>query len=274
VRARVLAGVAVVAAVLTAGGAAASAPEITMPGKFYVPGDLDVVVGTTVTWRNVDRSTHTVTEDDDVFDSGQISPGQTFSQTFDTSGTFRFHCTIHRFMRGSVSVYDLVLRAPADPVLAGRRTRVDGVAPSNVTEVVLERVAPGPVTVVGQAEPSADGSFTVLLRAPEPRSYRARAGAASSPVVTVRAEPRVNATRSGDAIVARAVPSRAGSPVLVQTYDREHFAWVTVARGRLDAGSRAAIPYRPSGREHVRAVVVGRGGWSDGASRPLVVTPG
>jgi hypothetical protein len=59
--------------------------------------------------------------------------------------------------------------------------------------------------------------------------------------------------------------------VAVQAYDRELFAWVTVARGRLDTRSRANVVYEPTGREHVRAVVVGREGWSDGVSRPLVV---
>ena len=70
-----------------------------------------------------------------------------------------------------------------------------------------------------------------------------------------------------------ALPSRAGSRVALQVYDREAFAWVTAARGRLDARSRATIEFDAAApRSHVRAVVLGRGGWSDGASRPLVVT--
>jgi plastocyanin len=271
---RLCVGGIVAAGLLATSGAATPTAEFTMPGKFYAPGQLDVLLGTTVTWRNTDRSTHTVTEDDDVFDSGYIRPGQTFSRAFDKSGTYHFHCTIHRFMRGSVSVFELVLRGPPESVLAGRRTSVAGVAPAGEDEVVLERVAPAPLEVVGRARPAPDGSFAFPLRAPEPRTYRARAGAASSPVVTVRVEPRVNASRTNGAIVARAVPSRAGSPVIVQAYDPEHFTWVTVARGRLDARSQASIPYVPTGREHLRAVVLGRGGWSDGASRPLVVMPG
>ena len=212
---RALVGAAVTAGVLVSSGSAAPAAEVTMPGKFYSPGQLDVLVGTTVTWRNIDRSTHTVTEDDDAFDSGYLGPGQTFSRPFDKSGTYRFHCSIHRFMRGSISVFDVVLRGPPEPVLAGRRTALRGIAPAGTDEVVLERVAPGPVTIVGRAEPGDDGSFTFPLRAPEPRSYRARAGTASSAVVTIRVEPRVHAARADGAIVARALPSRAGSPVVL-----------------------------------------------------------
>jgi plastocyanin len=264
----------VAAAVGAAAGSAAPTAQVTMPGKFYAPNRLDMLVGTTVTWQNTDRSTHTVTEDDDAFDSGDIRPGETFAMTFEKSGTYNFHCTIHRFMRGSVSVFEVVLRGPSEPLPAGRRTRLNGIAPAGADEVVLERLAPGPVQTVASVRPEEDGAFTFRLRAPEPRSYRARAGTAASAIVRVRVEPRVNASRSDGAIVARALPSRAGSPVVLQAYDRERFTWVTVARGRLDAGSKAAIPYRPADREHVRVVVIGRGDWSDGASRPLVVGPG
>lgn len=270
-RRRVAAGVVVLAAVAATSGSAATTVQVTMPGKLYAPGRLDVLVGTTVTWQNVDRSTHTVTEDDDAFDSGHIRPGESFSMTFPKSGTFRFHCTIHRFMRGSLSVFEVVLQGPPEPLPAGRRARLAGVAPPGAATVELVRLAPGPPVVVGRATPGEDGAFSFLVRAPEPRRYRVSAGSATSPAVRVRVAPRVTIARRPSGIAVLAAPSRAGSRVLLQTYDRERFAFVTVALGRLDAGSRATIAYSPSALQHVRAVVVGRDGWSDGVSRPLVV---
>jgi hypothetical protein len=59
----------------------------------------------------------------------------------------------------------------------------------------------------------------------------------------------------------------------VQVYDRELFTFVTVARGRLGSSSRAVIPFHPDTRAHVRAVVRGREGWSDGSSPVVVVVP-
>lgn len=262
----------VVAAVLVTSGSAATTADVTMPGKFYAPHDLDVLVGTTVSWQNTDRSTHTVTEDDDAFDSGDIRPGDSFSMTFPKSGMFRFHCTIHRFMRGSLSVFAVVLRGPSEPVPAGRRARLAGVAPAGAKTVELVRLAPGPRVVVGRATPGEDGTFAVFVRAPEPRSYRVSAGSAASPVVRVRVAPRVTIARRSSGIAVHAAPSRAGSRVLLQEYDRELFAFVTVARSRLDARSRATVEYRATGSRHMRAVVVGRDGWSDGESRPLVVS--
>ena len=270
-RRRLVGVVLVGAAVVSASGAAASTAEITMPGKFFAPNDLDVLVATTVTWRNTDQSTHTVTEDEDVFDSGHIRPGGEFTREFAKTGRFEFHCTIHRFMRGSVSVFDVVLRGPHEPLPAGRRAVLDGIAPAGATQVVLERVLPGPVERVGRAKPDAEGLFRFTVFAPEPRRYRVRAGSAKSPLVRVRVSPRVSLERRGAAFAVRAVPGRPGAPVALQRYERELFAFVTVARGRLDASSRAVVAYRPSGREHLRAVVRGTRGWSDGESRPLVV---
>jgi plastocyanin len=270
--ARLIAVVLLGVAVAATDGAAATPAEITMPGKLFAPREVDVLVGTTVTWRNTDHSTHTVTEDEDAFDSGHIRPGGEFAREFTTTGTFAFHCTIHRFMRGAVSVFDVVLRGPEEPLPAGRRARLEGLAPAGATEVVLDRLVPGPPQSIARAQPDEDGAFAFVVRAPEPRRYRVRAGSARSPVVRVRVSPRVSIARGRTGISVLAVPSRAGSRVALQVYDRESFAWVTVARGRLDARSRAVVEYRPEARSYVRAVVRGREGWSDGESRSLVVS--
>lgn len=242
-----------------------------MPARLYSPHTLDVLVGTTVTWRNADRSTHTVTQDAELFDSGFLRPGEAFSATFSHPGTFAYHCTIHAFMRGVVRVFEVVLHGPPKPLAAGRRARLDGVAPAGTSEVLLRRLAPGPPALVARAVPAADGSFSFVVRAPEPRRYRVEAGQAASAPVRVRVAPRVHAEARPGAIVVGVRPARPGSRVAVQEWERERFAFVTVARGVLDRSSWARIVYVPRGRAHVRAVVFGRGGWSDGASRPLVV---
>ena len=263
------------AAVLAAPGSAASTAEaeIEMPEKLYVPRELAVLVGTTVTWRNTDRTTHTATADDDAFDSGHLRPGESFSRRFAEGGTFLFHCTIHRFMRGSVSVFQVVLTGPQEPVGAGRSARLEGIAPEGAIEVVLERVRPSPQVVVGRVVPSEDGSFAFGIRAPEPRTYVAHADGVASPTVVVRVAPRVSIRGSGPGLTIAAQPPRPGSVVLLQRYDRERFGFVTVVRTRLDSSSRVGIAYTPRSREHVRAVVRGGRGWSDGASRVVVVRP-
>lgn len=257
-----------------AGSAITQAAEVSMPGKLFAPRDLAVLVGTTVTWRNADTATHTVTEDEEEFDSGFVRPGGTFAVSFTEQGTFVYHCSIHRFMQGTVRVFRVVLRGPVEPLPAGKRTTLEGIAPAGTKEVVLERVLPGPRVEVDRAKPGLEGEFSFAVRAAEPRRYRVRTASASSPVVRVRVAPRVSIVRRGRGIAISARPARTGSRVALQVYDRERFDFVTVARGRLNASSRATIPYAPERRAHVRAVVRSRQGWSDGFSRPLLVRPG
>jgi len=49
-------------------------------------------------------TTHTVTADGGLFNSGNLSTGQSFSFTFVSRGTFTYHCRIHPSMTGTVSV--------------------------------------------------------------------------------------------------------------------------------------------------------------------------
>ena len=61
----------------------------------FSPNPDTVSVGTTVTWRNNDSMTHTVTSDDGNFaSSGSISPGATYAVKFSTVGSYPYHCAI------------------------------------------------------------------------------------------------------------------------------------------------------------------------------------
>lgn len=71
----------------------------------FVPQTVAVTNGTTVTWTNGDTVAHTVTSVTGVFDSGPISPGATWSYTFNQTGSFEYSCTIHPSIpHGTVTV--------------------------------------------------------------------------------------------------------------------------------------------------------------------------
>jgi plastocyanin len=82
----------------------------------YEPKDLTVAIGTTVTWTNDSDAEHTVTADDDSFDHDGIGPGDTASQTFHTAGTFAYHCDIHTYMHGTVTVLAAGQTPPATDI--------------------------------------------------------------------------------------------------------------------------------------------------------------
>jgi FtsP/CotA-like multicopper oxidase with cupredoxin domain len=68
---------------------------IAMEDDRFDPKSLTVKVGTTVTWINKGADWHSVASFDGSFESGQVSPGQTFSHTFATPGVYKFICKHH-----------------------------------------------------------------------------------------------------------------------------------------------------------------------------------
>jgi plastocyanin len=78
--------------------------EVIMLNYRFLPQDIRVSEGYTVTWTNDDRVAHTVVADAGEFDSGEVQPGETFNYTFEETGVFNYSCTIHPGMIGSVTV--------------------------------------------------------------------------------------------------------------------------------------------------------------------------
>jgi plastocyanin len=77
---------------------------VTMQNMSFSITSLTVKAGTTVTWTNNDNTTHTVTADNDSFNSGDIKAGYSFTKTFNAQGTFPYHCVYHATMKATVIV--------------------------------------------------------------------------------------------------------------------------------------------------------------------------
>lgn len=78
--------------------------EVTIQGFSFKPNSITIPIGTTVTWTNEDAATHTITSEENIFDSGNIRNGGTYSYTFNEAGTFKYYCKIHPTMRATVVV--------------------------------------------------------------------------------------------------------------------------------------------------------------------------
>jgi plastocyanin len=80
-------------------------PDPNTVGR-YDPPAVTVSKGQTIEWDWIDNSAqHSVTSDDTTtFDSGLCSAGTKFFVTFNSTGDFKYHCTIHAAMTGDVKV--------------------------------------------------------------------------------------------------------------------------------------------------------------------------
>ncbi len=76
----------------------------TAPG--FSPTTIVVVIGVnnTVTWTNNDSAPHTVTDVSGGFDSLNMVPGQKYTHTFGSVGTFNIKCNYHPWMYGTIIV--------------------------------------------------------------------------------------------------------------------------------------------------------------------------
>jgi plastocyanin len=75
-----------------------------MPSWGYSPTSLTVPAGSTVSWRNGGSQSHSVTSQDQIFDSKLLDPGKSWSYTFDTPGTYRYFCVPRPWMKGVIVV--------------------------------------------------------------------------------------------------------------------------------------------------------------------------
>ena len=97
--------VAGVAAVLLLAATPALAADIAVKiGNFtFGPQELKVKAGTTVTWTNEDDIPHTVVSPN-AFRSKVLDTDGTYSFTFTTPGTYRYFCSLHPHMTGTIIV--------------------------------------------------------------------------------------------------------------------------------------------------------------------------
>ncbi len=73
----------------------------------FQPKTITVKKGTTVTWKNDDVAKHDVKPDNESADfmgSKLLSKGESYSWTFNTAGTYNYHCTPHPYMKATVVV--------------------------------------------------------------------------------------------------------------------------------------------------------------------------
>ena len=109
-----------VTSVMTAPGTAAPTALEVAPSVSASPGDatisihefmfsptsVTITAGTTVHWKNLDPEPHTVRAVDATFRSEPLDQNDSFAFKFDKPGTYRYVCSIHPQMVGTIVVKD------------------------------------------------------------------------------------------------------------------------------------------------------------------------
>lgn len=86
---------------------AVATTTVTIKDYKFQPAAITVAPGTTVTWTNKDSVQHTVTSSQGApvaFGSELLKQDETFSYTFQKTGTYPYYCKPHPYMKGTVYV--------------------------------------------------------------------------------------------------------------------------------------------------------------------------
>jgi plastocyanin len=70
----------------------------------YVPPAITIHAGERITFVNDDDEAHTVTANDKSFDSAGLDTNDKWQHVFSKTGTYRYFCQMHPYMKGTVTV--------------------------------------------------------------------------------------------------------------------------------------------------------------------------
>ena len=109
-RAATAAALAIALSCLTVGAKAAeprdqpAAHTVELAHFLFAPASLTVPAGAQVRWLNRDGEPHTIVSIEGLFRSGALDEGDSFEYTFSKPGSYRYVCSIHPQMVGTIVV--------------------------------------------------------------------------------------------------------------------------------------------------------------------------
>lgn len=242
-----------------AGASAGDVHPATIGFDSVRPARLDILAGESVRWTNTSARTHTVTADDERFDSGRLSSSATYTQRFATPGEAPYHCRLHPLIRGVVGVHDLLLETPGQAAAPKRAFALSGrTALPAGTPVSIEADSGTGFAPVASAEVGGDGRFGVRFVPTATATYRAVAADVTSPPVTLLVLDRQVAltvrrtSRGRYRLHVKVTPASRGGRVVLQLYLPERFGWWPARQAKLGNDSAATFALHPKRRLRAR----------------------
>jgi plastocyanin len=261
---KLILALAAVAALAVAGPAGAATKTINIYGSTFSPKSTTITQGDTVTWVNRDNANHQILADKGQFVSPILRPKQSYSFTFNASGTYTYKDELHAKLAGTIKVNGLpptlTLGASSQYVVFGDKVTLSGVVSNHKGgEQVTIYYQPYPQpNLISKATvlTAADGSFSFIVAPSIATSYQATWKGAYATPTSVQVQPKLTLGRNNGWIIhAAAGVSFAGKAVQLQRLNRITGQWVTLRKVLLNAKSSARVllnPKLPKGLNELR----------------------
>jgi plastocyanin len=283
----VLAAVAGLALAVTGASQPASTvtKTVSITATAFTPTSRTIATTDSIRWTNKDTKNHQVVANNGSFVSPTIAPGKSYTHTFNTAGTYRYHDALHPSLTGRI-----IVNGPPPAITIGAAVPIiDYGQSTHLSGAVSNKQAGETVTVwaqpYGQVSPvqiatlltSTGGVWDVTVKPSLLTNYQARWKSTVSAQVGVQLRPAISfgAYKRWGSVKVKADRSLTGKKAYLQKFTRFH-EWVKVRPVVLGSGSakrfRLGLPggHRYAVRIFMSLNQIGAG-YLDGFSRTVVV---
>jgi len=241
---------AALSALAIAGPAGAATSTVSIYGSGFSPKSVTVTQGDAVTWVNRDSVNHQVLATGGQFVSAILKPGQKYSFTFNSPGTYNYEDELHTKLTGKITVKvappTLTLAVSQPSIVYGTKVTLTGAISSHAAGqqvTIYYRPYPQPNLIQRTTLlTAAGGAFSFLVEPQVLTTYQASWSGAFATPVTVQVRPHLSLGRSGAWLVhVSGGRSFAGRSVQLQRLNASTGQWVTLRKVELDARSSARV---------------------------------
>jgi plastocyanin len=283
----VLAAVAALALAVTGASQPASqaTKAVAIKATGFSPASVTISTTDAVKWTNRDTKDHQIVANNGSFASAVIKPGRSYTHTFNTAGTFRYHDALHPALTGRVIVKGpppAITIGTALPIIDyGQTTHISGIVSSKKAgETVTVWAQPyGTVSPVQVATllTAANCVWDLVVKPTLLTTYQAHWKSTVSQPVGVQLRPSIafSASKRFGSVKVKTDRALKGKKVYLQKFTRFH-EWVKVRPVILGNGSaKRFLLMLPRGHRYAIRIFMSLNqvgaGYLDGFSRTVVV---
>lgn len=286
-RIAVLAAVATLALAITGASQPASTvtKTVSITATAFTPTSRTIATTDAIKWTNNDTKAHQVVANNGSFVSPTIAAGKSYTHTFNTAGTYRYHDALYPSHTGKIVVNGpppAITIGTALPILDyGQSTHIAGVvsnakAGETVTVYAQPYGTTSPIQIATLLT-STNGVWDVSVKPTRLTTYSAHWKSTVSQQVGVQLRPRIDfgANKRFGSVKVKADRSLSGKKVYLQKFSKFH-EWVKVRSVILGSTSAKRFLHGlPRGHHYAVRIFMSLNqigaGYLDGFSKTVVV---
>jgi plastocyanin len=214
---------------------------IRINANAFSPTNVTINFNDTVKWTNADKVNRQLVADSGAFASPILKPGESYSFTFKTPGSYGYHDALKPAVKGKITVKGpppgVTLGATAPILVSGSETTLTGTVNNGKaaeTVTITTRPYGSTAPIVATVTTGAGGGFAYTVHPDILTSYTATWKTATSQAVSVQVRPKLTLMPYAGRFWGKVTSPMiyAGHTILLQRLS-QFGQWITVAQYKL-----------------------------------------